>query len=142
LGRRQFNDRPLAPSHAYRRSAVRPRKKAPEPSLASNGRIFVGSRNFDVRLSLDQLYSARPVLGHADYRSPNSRPLYVRRLDPSRRRRHRRPRLERRPRDDPRFSRATVAAMIRSLAAALGGMTRSEGNAAVIASEAKQSKGA
>ena len=43
----------------------------------------------------------------------HSRPLHVRRLDPPRRRRHRRPRPERRPRDDPRFSRATVASVVR-----------------------------
>ena len=31
---------------------------------------LVGGDIFHGRLSLDQLYSARPVLGHADYRSP------------------------------------------------------------------------
>ena len=53
---------------------------------------LVGGDIFHGRLSLDQLYSARPVLGHADYRSPIAWPLYVRRLDPSRRRRDRRSR--------------------------------------------------
>ena len=38
----------------------------------------------------------------------HSRPLYVRRLDPPRRRRHRRPRLERGARDDPRLPGAAV----------------------------------
>jgi phytoene dehydrogenase-like protein len=31
---------------------------------------LVGGDIFHGRLSLDQLFSARPVLGHADYRSP------------------------------------------------------------------------
>jgi phytoene dehydrogenase-like protein len=37
---------------------------------------LVGGDIFHGRLSLDQLYSARPVLGHADYRSPIPR-LYM-----------------------------------------------------------------
>jgi phytoene dehydrogenase-like protein len=37
---------------------------------------LVGGDIFHGRLSLDQLYSARPVLGHADYRSP-IRDLYM-----------------------------------------------------------------
>ena len=51
---------------------------------------LVGGDIFHGSLGLDQLYSARPVLGHADYRSPVPRLVHVRRLDPSGRRRHRR----------------------------------------------------
>ena len=52
---------------------------------------LVGGDIFHGRLSLDQLYSARPVLGHADYRSP-IRGLYMcgASTHPGRRR-HRRP---------------------------------------------------
>ncbi len=51
---------------------------------------LVGGDIFHGALGLDQLYSARPVLGHG--RLPLAHPglVHVRRLDPSRRRRHRR----------------------------------------------------
>ena len=47
-----------------------------------DGDIFHG------QLTLDQLYSARPVLGHAGYRMPVPIALPVRLRRPSRRRRH------------------------------------------------------
>ena len=66
---------------------------------------LVGGDIFHGKLSLDQLYSARPVLGHGRLPLAHSGLIHVRRLDPSRRRRHRRSRSQRRARDDPRFSR-------------------------------------
>ena len=48
-----------------------------------DGDIFHG------QLTLDQLFSARPVLGYADYRMPVAGPLPVRGRRASRRRRHR-----------------------------------------------------
>ena len=54
-------------------------------------RIFglVGGDIFHGALDLDQMFSARPLLGHADYRGPIRRALHVRLRHASRRRRHR-----------------------------------------------------
>ena len=51
---------------------------------------LIGGDIFHGALTLDQIFSARPMLGHADYRSADRRALYVRLRHPSRRRRHRR----------------------------------------------------
>ena len=51
---------------------------------------LVGGDIFHGKLTLDQLFSARPMLGHADYRGPLEGPLHVRRRHPPGRRRHRR----------------------------------------------------
>ena len=45
---------------------------------------LVGGDIFHGKLDLDQLFSARPVLGHGDYRAPIGWPLHVRRGNPSR----------------------------------------------------------
>ena len=47
--------------------------------------------SFTARSTLDQMFSARPMLGHADYRAPIPGPLHVRLRHASRRRRHRAP---------------------------------------------------
>ena len=59
---------------------------------------LLGGDIFHGALTLNQLFSARPMLGHADYRGPLQGPLPLRLRRPSRRRRHRRPRPQRRPR--------------------------------------------
>ena len=51
-----------------------PRAVARSISSASSGSI--GGDIFHGALTLDQLFSARPVLGHADYRDPITR-LYL-----------------------------------------------------------------
>ena len=48
---------------------------------------LVGGDIFHGALDLGQMFSARPMLGHADYRGPHSGPLYVRLGHASRRRR-------------------------------------------------------
>ena len=63
--------------------AARPRARS---SACIGGDIFHGA------LTLDQLFSARPMLGHADYRGAAEGPLPLRLRRPSRRRRHRRAR--------------------------------------------------
>ena len=60
---------------------------------------LLGGDIFHGALTLNQLFSARPMLGHADYRGPLQGPLPLRLRRPSRRRRHRRPRPQRRARD-------------------------------------------
>ena len=69
---------------------------------------LVGGDIFHGRLSLDQLYSARPCPRPRRLPFAHSGPLHVRRLDPSRRRRHRRARPQRGARDDPRFPRQAM----------------------------------
>ena len=64
---------------------------------------LVGGDIFHGNLSLDQLFSARPVLGHGDYRAP-LRPLPVRLRHASGRRRHRRAGPQRGARGAPRPS--------------------------------------
>ena len=51
---------------------------------------LIGGDIFHGALTLDQLFSARPMLGHADYRGAGGRAVHVRFGHPSRRRRHRR----------------------------------------------------
>ena len=53
---------------------------------------LVGGDIFHGALSLDQLFSARPVLGHGNYRDAGGRAVPVRLRRASRRRRHRRAR--------------------------------------------------
>ena len=53
---------------------------------------LIGGDIFHGKMGLDQLFSNRPMLGHADYRMPLAGPLSVRRRRASRRRRHRRAR--------------------------------------------------
>ena len=60
---------------------------------------LLGGDIFHGALTLNQLFSARPMLGHADYRGPLKGPLPLRQRRPSRRRRHRRPRPQRRASD-------------------------------------------
>ena len=60
---------------------------------------LLGGDIFHGALTLNQLFSARPMLGHADYRGPAEGPLPLRLRRPSRRRRHRRPRPQRRAGD-------------------------------------------
>ena len=72
-----------------------PRELEAEVGL-TEGNIFQGE------LTFDQLLFNRPVPGCAQYRSPIARPLDVRLLHPSRRRRHGRPRPQRRRRDPAR----------------------------------------
>ena len=50
---------------------------------------LVGGDIFHGALDLGQMFSARPVLGHADYRGPIAGPLHVRIGDASGRRRDR-----------------------------------------------------
>ncbi len=50
---------------------------------------LIGGDIFHGALSLDQLFSARPMLGHGDYRGPLRRAVHVRLGNASRRRRHR-----------------------------------------------------
>ena len=50
---------------------------------------LVGGDIFHGALDLGQMFSARPMLGHADYRGPVPGPLHVRLRHASRRRRHR-----------------------------------------------------
>ena len=65
---------------------------------------LIGGDIFHGALSLDQLFSARPMLGHGDYRGPLEGPVHVRRGDASRRRRDRRAGPQRRARNHRRFS--------------------------------------
>ena len=60
---------------------------------------LIGGDIFHGALALDQLFSARPVLGHGNYRSPRARPLHVRRRNASGRRRHGRARSQCRARN-------------------------------------------
>ncbi len=53
---------------------------------------LLGGDIFHGALTLNQLFSARPMLGHADYRGPLAGALPLRFRGPSRRRRHRRAR--------------------------------------------------
>jgi phytoene dehydrogenase-like protein len=62
----------------------------------TGGNIFQGA------MTPSQLFSFRPVPGHADYRTPVRGPLSLRRGHASGRRRHGRPRLQCRARDPPR----------------------------------------
>ena len=55
------------------------------------GHIFHGE------LAPDQVFFTRPAAHYADYRTPDPRPLYLRRLDAPGRRRQRHPGLQRRP---------------------------------------------
>ena len=66
-------------------------------------------RHHPRRAELDQLFSARPVLGHGDYRGPIAGALHVRRGHPSRRRRHRRAGPQRGARDPDRLSPPALA---------------------------------
>ena len=63
---------------------------------------LIGGDIFHGKMGLDQLFSNRPMLGHADYRMPLAGPLSVRLRRASRRRRHRRARPQcRRRRSSP-----------------------------------------
>ena len=64
---------------------------------------LVGGDIFHGVLAPDQLYSARPALGHADYRSPVAGLYMCGFLHPSGRRRQRPAGAQRRPRDRPRL---------------------------------------
>ena len=108
-------DRPIVgrPSRGSRRSHDRDRGRSMRPGFAASviGRQILspldlerqfgllGGDIFHGALTLNQLFSARPMLGHADYRGPLQGPLPLRLRRPSRRRRHRRPRPQRRARD-------------------------------------------
>ena len=59
---------------------------------------LVGGDIMHGALSLDQMFSARPVLGHGDYRTPLKNLYHVRRRDPSGRRRSPGAGPQRRPR--------------------------------------------
>ncbi len=67
---------------------------------------LLGGDIFHGALTLNQLFSARPMLGHADYRGPLEGALPLRRRRPSRRRRHRRARPQRGACDPVRSPRA------------------------------------
>jgi phytoene dehydrogenase-like protein len=88
--------RPPDPLAARPRARVRPYRWrhfswAPEPRPALFGKAGARSR--------------RLPFAHSGL-------IHVRRLDPSRRRRHRRPRPQRRPRDDPRFPRSPMGSRL------------------------------
>ncbi len=57
---------------------------------------LIGGDIFHGALSLDQMFSARPMLGYGNYRGPLPRLVYVRIRHTSRRRRHWRTRAQRR----------------------------------------------
>ena len=59
---------------------------------------LLGGDIFHGALTLNQLFSARPMLGHADYRGPLKGLYHCGSRRPSRRRRHRRTRPQRRAR--------------------------------------------
>ena len=63
---------------------------------------LVGGDIFHGALDLDQLFSARPMLGHGDYRGPLTGLYMCGGGNPSRRRRHRRAGPQRRARDPAR----------------------------------------
>ena len=64
---------------------------------------LIGGDIFHGALSLDQLFSARPMLGYGNYRGPLQRAVHVRRRHASGRRRHRRARAQRGARDPRGF---------------------------------------
>ena len=72
-------------------------------SIWSAPSVWSAATSSTASSSLDQMFSARPVLGHGDYRGPSAGPLHVRCRHPSRRRRHRRAGPQRRARGARRF---------------------------------------
>jgi phytoene dehydrogenase-like protein len=78
---------------------------------------LIGGDIFHGAMSLDQIFSARPMLGYADYRSPRRRALSVRLRHPSRRRRHRRARPQCSEGGCGRFEAADLAILAAALSA-------------------------
>ena len=91
-------------------------------------RVFglIGGDIFHGALSLDQLFSARPMLGYADYRSPLPGLYHVRRRRPSRRRRHRRAGAQCRKGDSRGSALAAVASGLAEHRAAVGRIARQD----------------
>ncbi len=82
---------------------------------------LIGGDIFHGKMGLDQLFSNRPMLGHADYRMPLQGSLSLRRGRASRRRRHRRARAQCGQGGDRRPAEAPVVTVTRPAKAGVPG---------------------